>query len=516
MGLLVCCEAISFLMVSLMLWKVVNCCWLWPNKAYRKLRKSGFGGPTPSFPLGNTRDMKRKKNTTGSASENKITHDLHSTVFPFYASWQKSHGKVFVYWLGTEPFLYIADPEFLKQMSAGVLGKTWGKPNVFKYDRLPMFGNGLVMTEGDEWVRHRHVITPAFSPANLKAMASLMVKSAMDMLDRWAASTIGGNPNINVEQELIHTAGEIIAKTSFGIGYDSGRKVLDKLRSLQLTLFNSNRLVGVPFSKIVGPKQTLEARRLGKEIDEAMLSIIEARRRSKGGDQQGDLLGLLLAENDGDGGRRRGRALTTRELVDECKTFFFAGHETTALALTWTMLLLAVHKDWQEKLREEIKDVVGEGEVDPTKLAGLRKMGWVMNEVLRLYSPAPNVQRQAREDIGVGEATVPKGTNVWIDVVAMHHDHSLWGDDVNEFRPERFSDDLYGGCKHKMGFLPFGFGGRMCVGRNLSMIEYKIVLTLILSRFSFSISPEYRHRPSYLLSLRPSHGLPLMLEPLRL
>ncbi|CAH2056706.1 unnamed protein product [Thlaspi arvense] len=76
-----------------MLWKVVNCCWLWPNKAYRKLRKSGFGGPTPSFPLGNTRDMKRKKNTTGSASENKITHDLHSTVFPFYASWQKSHGE---------------------------------------------------------------------------------------------------------------------------------------------------------------------------------------------------------------------------------------------------------------------------------------------------------------------------------------------------------------------------------------------------------------------------------------
>ncbi|CAK7337307.1 unnamed protein product [Dovyalis caffra] len=133
-------------------------------------------------------------------------------------------------------------------------------------------------------------------------------------------------------------------------------------------------------------------------------------------------------------------------------------------------------------------------------------MGWVMNEVLRLYSPAPNVQRQAREDIKVNELIIPNGTNMWIDVVAMHHDPKLWGEDVHEFKPERFRDDpLYGGCKHKMGFLPFGFGGRMCIGRNLTTMEYKIVLTLILSRSSFSISPTYSHAPAIVLSLRPSH-----------
>ncbi|KAI8540368.1 hypothetical protein RHMOL_Rhmol09G0258000 [Rhododendron molle] len=524
MGFLYLVQALGIATIFFLLfvlWRVLYSCWILPNQAYNKLRRNGFGGPTPTFPLGNIRDMTKKKPTNTSSPSSEISHDIHPTVFPFFANWQKSHGKVFIYWLGTEPFLYIADPEFLKKMSAGVMGKSWGKPTVFKNDREPMFGNGLIMVEGEEWVRHRHVITPAFSPANLKAMSSLMVESTTNMLDRWTTLIASGAPEIDAEREITSTAGEIIAKSSFGMGYENGRKVFDKLRAMQLTLFNSNRFVGVPFSKFMSPKPTLAARKLGREIDSLLTEIITARRESNSlraddgrgnGFPQSDLLGILLSENRVDG--RRGAALTTRELVDECKTFFFGGHETTALALTWTMLLLAEHREWQDQLREEIKDVVGNGEIDATMLAGLKKMGWVMNEVLRLYSPAPNAQRQVREDIKVDDVIIPNGTNMWIDVVAMHHDQTLWGDDVYEFKPERFRDDLRGGCKHMMGFLPFGFGGRMCVGRNLSMMEYKIVLTLILSRFSFSLSPGYCHSPSIMLSLRPKQGLPLVLQPL--
>ncbi|XP_059669743.1 cytochrome P450 714C2-like [Cornus florida] len=499
-----------FFMFCSLLWSW----WITPNRAYQKLRRNGFSGPIPSFPLGNISDMKKKVLNASHSTllSSNISHDIHSTVFPYYSRWQKSHGKVFIYWLGTEPFLYIADPEFLKQMSAGVMGKSWGKPSVFKHDRHPMFGNGLVMVEGEEWVRHRHVITPAFSPANLKAMGSLMMETATNMIDRWTALINSGKAEIDVEREIMSTAAEIIAKTSFGISYENGRKVFDKLRAMQVSLFNTNRSVGVPFSKLMHLRKTLESTRLGKEIDALLLKIITDRKKSKDGRPQKDLLGLLLAGNTVDG--RFGKPLTTEELVNECKTFFFAGFETTALAVTWTLLLLAVHPEWQNHLREEIKEVIGDREVDATMLGGLKKMGWVMNEVLRLYSPAPNVQRQAREDIRVDGVVIPNGTNMWIDVVGMHHDKSLWGDDVNEFKPERFKDDLYGGCKHKMGFLPFGFGGRMCVGRNLTMMEYKFVLTLILTRFSFSLSPNYSHSPSILLSLRPTHGLPLVFQSL--
>ncbi|KAJ7974179.1 Cytochrome P450 [Quillaja saponaria] len=492
--------------------------WISPIQTYYKLKRNGFRGPPPSFPLGNHKEMIKKKKNAEVFSKleysNILTHDIHPIVFPYFSSWQKSHGKVFMYWLGTEPFLCVADPEFLKKMSAAVLAKRWGKPSVFKSDRDPMFGSGLVMVEGNDWVRHRHVITPAFSPLNLKAMASLMVESTNRMLEKWVTQINSGNQEIDVEREITTTAGEIIAKTSFGMNYENGREVYEKLRALQMTLFKTNRYVGVPFGKYLNLKKNLEAKKLGKEIDKLLLSIITTRKKSisKGKPQQ-DLLGLLLQDNKVEG--RQGKTLSTQELVDECKTFFFGGHETTALAITWTLMLLAKHEDWQNQLREEIKEVVGDKELgDMNMLAGLKKMGWVMNEVLRLYPPAPNVHRQARENIKVDDLTIPNGTNLWIDVVAMHHDQTFWGKDVNEFRPERFKDDAHGGCEHKMGYLPFGFGGRMCIGRNLTFLEYKVVLTLLLSRFSFTISPNYCHSPSILLSLRPTYGLPLIVQPL--
>ncbi|XP_077223764.1 cytochrome P450 714C2-like [Tasmannia lanceolata] len=485
--------------------------WFSAIRANQKLQRNGFRGPPPSFPLGNITEISRKqKKALLQSPPLDISHDFHSTVFPYFVQWRSVYGKVFIYWLGTEPFLYIAEPEFLKKVDSVVVSKTWGKPTVFKRDRKPLFGNGLLMAEGDDWAHNRHIIAPAFSPANLKAMISLMVESTTNMLDEWSRLVASNKTEIDVERFITNNAGEIIAKTSFGMTHQYGQKVFEKLKSMQVMLFKPNRLVGVPFSKFIYAKQTLEIRRLGKEIDRLLLSIIDSRKAHKG-EPQHDLLGLLLTMNHANG--QLGKKLTARELVDECKTFFFGGYETTALAVSWTLLLLALHPEWQCLLREEIIQVIGEGTMDFTMLTKLEKMGWVMHEVLRLYSPAPNVQRQAREDIQVGDVAIPKGTNMWIDIVGMHHDPELWGDDVNEFQPDRWSKNaLYGGCKHRMGFLPFGFGGRMCVGKNLSMMEYKIVLTLILTRFSMSVSSSYTHSPTHMFTLKPSCGIPLIFQ----
>ncbi|KAI3975192.1 hypothetical protein MKX01_020593 [Papaver californicum] len=514
----------------LILWSVViYSCWISPVLVHRKLKRNGFKGPPPSFPLGNIPEMRKKIDRNKKiimlrASDDHdqsldITHDIHSIVFPYFSRWSRLYGKVFIYWLGTEPFVYVSDPEFIKQMSSGIAGKSWGKPRVFKDDRKPMFGNhGLLMVEGQDWVHHRHIITPAFSPSNLKAMANGMVDSATIMLDRWS-NILDSNNNkyeIDVENDITKMTAEIIAKTSFGnniVNDENGRNVFEKLRAMQVALFKSTRLAGVPFSKFMYQKQTREAKKLGQEIDEILVSIIRSRKESIGNnnnDHGQDFLGIMLQDDS------ENKKLSVEELVDECKTLFFSGHETTALALTWTLFLLALHPQWQNHLREEIKKVTAEGQMllnDLTNITKLKKMGWVMNEVLRLYSAAPNVQRQVREDIQVGDRIIPKGTNIWVDLVGMNHDSDLWGDDVNEFKPERFEDDtIHGGCNHKMGYLPFGFGGRMCIGRNLTIMEYKIVLTLLLTRFSFTLSPSYNHSPVIMLSLRPTNGLPLIVQ----
>ncbi|GJM87484.1 hypothetical protein PR202_ga03444 [Eleusine coracana subsp. coracana] len=478
--------------VAILLCSFLYAAWVAPAATRRRLRR--FEGPRPSFPLGNLAEIaassswyhhsnNNNKNTRADAGEIISGGDIHGRVFPYFARWRSAFGKVFVYWLGTEPFLYVADPEFLKSITAGALGKSWGKPDVFRRDRMLMFGRGL-------------------------------------MLKEWSDEVASGEKVIDVERGVVRNAAEIIAQATFGLTDDA--RVFQKLQAMQAMLFQSNRLVGVPMARLLHLRKSYEAWKLGREIDALLLHIIQSRQQrmqlqgNKNKRNNNDLLSLLLAaagnDHEDDSNNKSKKKLTTRELVDECKTFFFGGHETTALALSWTLLMLAAHPEWQTALREEIQEVLEDG-LNAASLGRLTKMGWVMNEVLRLYPPSPNVQRQALRHID--DQQIPAGTNMWVDVVAMHHDPDLWGDDVNDFRPERFAKDpVHGGCRHRMGFLPFGFGGRICVGRNLTAMEYRVVLSMLLPRFHLSVAPQYRHAPRIMLSLRPSNGIQLQLTPI--
>ncbi|GKE08050.1 cytokinin hydroxylase-like protein [Tanacetum coccineum] len=397
-------------------------------------------------------------------------------------------------------------------MATKVVSRRWGKPTIFQNDRHPMFGKGLSMVEGDDWVRHRHAIAPSFSSSSLEAMLSLIVESTTKMLDHWSYLVSSGMPEIEPEEEFSKVTGEVIAKAGLGVNYENRIKLVKKIRALQFTLFSSTRYVGVPWGQFFDIKRTMKANRLGKDIDSLMLSSIHAQKSSSCSDTNLTLVGSLLAKQDE--GTNDKKTLSVNELVDECKTMMFGGLDTTASMLSWSLLLLALYPEWQTQLRDEIKEVMGDKQIDASMLSELKKIGWVMKEVLRLYPTAPNAQRQAREEIKVNDMVIPKGTNIWIDITSMHHDPDIWRDDVNRFRPERFKEDSYGGARYKMGYMPFGFGGRMCVGRSLATMEYKICLSLILTRFQITLSPNYHHSPATLLTLSPPKGLPLILEPL--
>jgi cytochrome P450 len=202
-----------------------------------------------------------------------------------------------------------------------------------------------------------------------------MEVTTKEMLSRWTDLVLSGQSEINIETEVTENAAVIIAKASFGMNEEKCKIVYEKLRSMQVMLFKSNRLVGVPFSKFLFMKQSYSQWKLGKEIDALLLEVIESKRQHgwrNAQQHQTDLLALMMAENDDKATQEK--RLTTKELIDECKTFFFGGHETTALALSWSLLMLALHPEWQSILREEFIDATHSGELTSDVLSTLTKV----------------------------------------------------------------------------------------------------------------------------------------------
>jgi len=135
----------------------------------------------------------------------------------------------------------------------------------------------------------------------------------------------------------------------------------------------------------------------------------------------------------------------------------------------------------------------------------------VIQETLRLYPPAAFVVREALQDVDLKGFLIPKGMNIQIPLLVLQHDPQLWGPDVHKFNPERFANGVLGACKVPQAYIPFGIGSRVCVGQHLAMIELKVVLSLILMKFHFSLSPSYLHKPAFRLVIEPGQGVVLQM-----
>eukprot|EP00257_Ricinus_communis_P001632 XP_002512042.2 cytochrome P450 CYP749A22 [Ricinus communis] len=485
--------------------------WWNPIRIQSSLRSQGIQGPSYRFYYGNSQDMvKMRMEALRSSTE--LSHQLLPRVQPHIYFWINLHGKNYVSWLGPRPQLVLTEPNLVKEVLSN-RDETYPKPEFESYVKQ-LFGNGLVAITGEKWNRQRKLANHAFHGENLKGMVPAMIASVEMMLERWRQNE---EKEIEVYQEFKLLTSEIISRTAFGSSYLEGQHIFDMLGKLARILNKNSYQVRIrAIEKLWKRKDDTESEKLEQGIRDSVLKMINKREEDeKTGEVDScgsDFLGVLLkAYQETDESKK----ISVDDLIDECKTFYIAGHETTSSALTWCIFLLAIHTDWQEKARQEVLESFGQRIPTSDEITRLKIMNMIVNETLRLYAPITNLIREVQKGSRLGKLVAPSRIDIIVPPLALHQDPEIWGEDAYLFKPERFAEGIAKATKNNIAaFLPFGLGPRNCVGMNFAMAETKISLSMILQRYRFTLSPTYVHSPTFLIAVCPQKGLQINLQAL--
>ncbi|KAJ9168028.1 hypothetical protein P3X46_019605 [Hevea brasiliensis] len=445
-----------------------------------------------------------------------LTHQIAQRVDPLTLNTVRKYGKISMYWYGTTPRLIISDPELMREVLSNKLGN-FEKPPLNPL--VPSIAKGVTELQGEKWVEHRRVINPAFQLEKLKGMIPVFSLSCNRMIEHWQEMVNDQETcEVDVWPELQKIAMDIISRVAFGSNYEEGKKIFKLLQESLTLTFEAMQMVYIPGFRFVPTKKNRRRYKLVAETTSMLRDLVERKQNAMrtGQSRVDDLLSLLLQSNEqnilGNASGKKVNGLTIEEVIEECKVFYLAGQETTSSLLTWTMIVLSMHPDWQEKAREEVLQVCGKSEPDFEALSHLKVVTMILNEVLRLYPPGIAQHRHTYKEGKIGDMTIPAGIDLVLTTMLLHRDPELWGDDAEEFRPERFSEGISKASKNHLAFVPFGGGQRTCIGQNFAMLEAKTVLARILQHFSFELSPSYAHAPYAFPLLQPQHGAQIIIH----
>lgn len=375
------------------------------------------------------------------------------------------------------------------------------------YSRLgSIMGNGLLVSEGDFWLRQRRLSQPAFHQQRLQLLASGIADATEQMIsERW--DRLDAGEPIDIANEMSRLTLTIVGRSLLStdlanVSPEVGRAVQEVLDQASKRI---KAAVAVPENA-----PTPSNRRFQRSLailNDLVYGIIREHRAR--GEDSGDLISMLIAARD----EETGEAMTDDQLRDEVMTAIIAGHETTAAALSWSWYLLSKGPDVRRRLENEAKDVLGDGYANFEAYQQLGYAQAVFKETLRLYPPAWLIARRANAADQIGGLPVAPESRVIMSPYLTHRDPALWTNPEG-FDPSRFLPENEGLLpQHEFAYYPFGGGPRQCMGRNLALMEGPIILATIARKYRLNLIPGAKVVPEAKVTLRPTPGVPVVLEP---
>ncbi len=381
---------------------------------------------------------------------------------------------------------FVNEPNAIRDVLVRHHGKFVKGPG---FERVKLLlGNGIFVSDGDHWRRARTMVQPGFTRKNLTHLIS-MIESAVERRGRdWDRVVVAGG-TLDITTEMSDFALELILRALFGDDYDE-----------HIGGGGENPFVFLSeeFSRDI--QLVLKFRALRDLI----LDIVERRRAAHDRDDQ-DFLSVYMRARDKDG-----EPFTDRDLLDEIMTLIIAGFETSAGTLNWAWYLLAGHPETAERVVEEARGAVEQNKnLTRDILATMTYLEQVINETMRLYPPGWIFSRRAIAALELGDFDVPVGTDIYISPYILHHTARYWPE-PESFDPERFDEARFD-AEQEAAFVPFSLGPRRCIGEYFAMLEMKIHLARLLSRFSMQRASEDPPELDLGINLRSKGSL--MLKP---
>lgn len=372
----------------------------------------------------------------------------------------------------------------------------------------PLVGNGLLTSDGDFWLRQRRLAQPAFHRRRIGGFASTMTGAAAQMLERWAAFGDRGEP-WDLSEEMMRLTLEIAGRTLFSVDLTGEAETIgdafvaasQKLIDYSTIPYGS-LLLRLPWMPgVAGVKQNVAA------LDQVVNGLIAERRarRRRGEGEHVDLLDMLMDARD----EETGTGMTDAQLRDEVMTIMLAGHETTALALSWTFYLLAQHPEVRERLEVEVDAVLGGRVPDMDDTTALVYTTQVIEESMRLYPPAYILSRYTVEDDVVGGYDLPAGSILTLSPYVTHRHPDFWPE-PERFDPDRFTPEQVA-SRPRFAYFPFGGGPRQCIGNRFALTEAILILAMVTQRYRLELERGHPIALEPLITLRPKHGIKVRL-----